>query len=347
MYDETVAVMGNVMDLFYDRPKSPMESGAAEWMQAQMRAFILRYFMRISDFRRPQAYVKTDRPAPVLRPLSWCPTPNPEREGFGYAQVYFKRRDSGQVGKFPDEERFAIIDVRELLETYEWIVLRIRIFDFNLTFRPLGDHLPQVEIPLREQQWVVMSRDFIVAQDHPEPGVLGTYGFGYAVVKDPADRSLLAYGPGQFDDGFQLFHFRVLASGEARAKLVFVVNRPERLLHVPLNPVTWGVNLTDAMSFGLSSHLMTSAQEMLQRVSGRDQGLDPILGAVDLLNVFTGGAARRELCMSRADLEKDMLVQHFMQNYELIVGSLLTWRQMPDWLDRAALPQWVLTGMSS
>ena len=51
--------------------------------------------------------------------------------------------------------------------------------------------------------------------------------------------------------------------------------------------------------------------------------------------------------ISRRQLEKDFLVQHFKQHYVTIVGSLLTWRQIPDWLDGRALPEWVLTGKSS
>ena len=186
--------------------------------------------MRVSDFRRPQASIKFERPVPppLLRPLTWCPEEYPARQGFGYAQFYYKLRESGRVGKFPEEKRFSIVDVRELFQKYEWIVLGIWIFDFNLTFRPFGPGLPQVDIPLGEHQWAVMSRDFILNEDNPEPGVLGDYGYGYAVLRNPTDRGLLAYGPGRFDAGFQLFNFRVLESGEARVKLVFVVNRPEK-----------------------------------------------------------------------------------------------------------------------
>jgi hypothetical protein len=53
------------------------------------------------------------------------------------------------------------------------------------------------------------------------------------------------------------------------------------------------------------------------------------------------------LCISRDDLEKEFLAQHFMQNYDLIVGSLQTWRQIPDWLDSAGLPEWVVKGVSA
>jgi hypothetical protein len=348
LHGQTLQVMGDVMDLFYDRLKTPAEATAA-WIQEQLREFILHYFMRVSDFRRPQAYIRATRSTlgPLLQPFSWCPEPSPVYQGFGYAQFYYKLCDSGRVGKFPKEERFAIVDMRELEQKYEWIVLRVRIFDFNLIFRPLGQELPEVAIPLRAQQWVVASRDFILNEDHPAPGVLGQYGYGYAVLKDPTDRGLLAYGPGQFDAGFQLFHFRVLDSGEVRAKLVFVVNRPERILNLSLNPVTWSLTLADLVSFGLSSQLLAPVQEMLAQLPFRGGSLDPVFGSIDLLNWFTGGLAARELCISRDDLEKEFLVQHFMQNYDLIVGSLQTWRQIPDWLNSAALPEWVVTGVSS
>ena len=348
LHGQTLQVMGDVMDLFYDRPKAPAEARAA-WMQEQIREFILHYFMRVSDFRRPQAYINAARPtpAPLLQPLSWCPDASPVYQGFGYAQFYYKLRDSGRIGKFPEKERFAIVDVRELEQKYEWIVLRVRIFDFNLTFRPLGQEFPEVTIPLRAGQWVVASRDFTLHKDHSEPGMLGQYGYGYAVLKDPTDRGLLAYGPGQFDAGFQVFHFRVLDSGEVRAKLVFVVNRPERILNLSLNPVTWGRTLADLVSFGLSSRLFAPAQGMLAQLPFRGGSLDPVFGSIALLNWLTGGLAARELCISRDDLEKEFLVQHFMQNYDLIVGSLQTWRQIPDWLDSASLPEWVVQGVSA
>jgi hypothetical protein len=66
-----------------------------------------------------------------------------------------------------------------------------------------------------------------------------------------------------------------------------------------------------------------------------------------LANAVTGGQAAQQLCISREQLDKDFLVQHFMQHYVTIVGSLLTWRQIPNWLDAAALPDWVVAGRSS
>ena len=61
----------------------------------------------------------------------------------------------------------------------------------------------------------------------------------------------------------------------------------------------------------------------------------------------TANQAAQQLCISKEQLEKDFLAQHFIQHYTTIVGSLLTWRQIRDWLDSAALPEWVVTGRSS
>ena len=47
------------------------------------------------------------------------------------------------------------------------------------------------------------------------------------------------------------------------------------------------------------------------------------------------------------DVEKLFLFYHFTAIYTLIVNSLLTWRQIPDWLDSDALLGWVAKGENS
>ncbi|HEV8239405.1 MAG TPA: hypothetical protein VGS57_08570, partial [Thermoanaerobaculia bacterium] len=88
-------VMGNFQEMFYDRPKSPRRDAEsfALWVRAQMRQFVLRYFMRVSDFRDPEGYVppvQADVPL-LLRPFDWCPRENPMYKGFGFQQLYYKR----------------------------------------------------------------------------------------------------------------------------------------------------------------------------------------------------------------------------------------------------------------
>src|SRR5258708_22548 len=115
-------VMGNVQDMFYDQPRSPAgEQGvAADWMREQMRESILHYFMRISAFREPEAYVPRRPVVPpgYLERLSLCPQEDIRRRGFGFRQLYYKLKDTGAVGKFRTRERPAIIDLREIGTKY-------------------------------------------------------------------------------------------------------------------------------------------------------------------------------------------------------------------------------------
>jgi hypothetical protein len=75
--------------------------------------------------------------------------------------------------------------------------------------------------------------------------------------------------------------------------------------------------------------------------------VDPVRGFIGLANAVSGGAAARDYCISMEQLERQFLVQHFMQHYQMVTSSLLTWRQHASWLDRAALPQEIIEGVST
>lgn len=345
-----MALMGNYQEMLYDRPRTPtsLRREAAAWMRDQVREFVLRYFMRVSSFRQPEVYIASGRPAPprYLESLSWCTRQDILRQGFGFKQLYYKLREGGTIGKFSEAEEATIVDLRELGERYEWIVVKVRIFDFKFTFRPFGADAPELTVPLAEESYLVLARDFILVEDEPAPGVLGQYGLGYAFIKDPA-QGLIAYGPGQFDAAIELINFRVLESGETRVEMVFVVNRPARIANISLDPVDWSFRFADLFSFGMTSRVLSPLKGALDRLPTNFGNFDPVYGYVSLVNALTGNQAGQQLCITREQLEKDFLAQHFMQHYTTIVGSLLTWRQIPDWLDSARLPDWVLMGKSS
>jgi hypothetical protein len=338
--DRTVPVMGVVEDLLYDQPKQSPRARVRD----EFREFILRYFLRISDYRLPQVYRENERPPrPANRSsLSWCPRREAGRGGFGYSQHYYKLRGSGRVGKFPAGLEYTIVDLREIGEKYEWIVVKVRIFDFNLTFRLPGQ--AQLLVPLDEETYLVLSREFILDEGDPAPGVAGQYGFGYAFIRNPTTGAL-AYGPGQFDAAVKLINFQVLGGGETRVRMAFVVNRPGQILNLSVDPIAWSFRLANVMSLGLTSNLFAPFSDGPERSPVRLNGFDPVSAYISLANALTGGLAREELCISREQLERGFLIQHFMQHYQMIVGSLMTWRQIPDWLDRAALPRWVVTGV--
>jgi hypothetical protein len=261
--------------------------------------------------------------------------------GFGYSQYYYKLRGSGLVGKFPAGEESAIVDLREVGEKYEWVVVKVSIFDFNLSFRTGGPGSPQLVIPLKEENY------FITCEDEPGKGLLGEFGFGYSLINYTTDRSIFTYGPGRFEAGFQLFRFRMLEEGAIRVQLAFVANRPEQITSVDINPVEWSFRLADLFSLGVASQILAPVRGALEQLPLRLNDFDPVLAYVSLANLLTGGQAAQELCISKERLEKDFLVKHFMQHYQMMVGTLLVWRQVPDWLDTAALPKWVITGISS
>lgn len=346
---QEVPVLGNFQTMFYDQPKSPVvdRQEAARYLDAQIRQFVLRYFMHVSDFRDPQPYTAGEPSTPpFLRPLSWCTGRDVQRIGFGYSQLFYKRAGTGEIGKFPESRRYAIVDLREIGPRYEWIVLKVKIFDFNFVFRPFGGAAPSVTVPLDEDSYLVVNRDFVLNEE-PRGDSLGRYGFGYAFIKNLTD-GVLGWGPGRFDAAMQTIHFRVLGDGRIRVDMVFVANRPTSIVNVSLNPFQWGHDMLDAVSGG-TTHALTAplrtVSERLPAIGGFR--IDPVFGFIFMANLMTCGLAARELCISRVQLEKRLILQHFMKHYQAVTGSIQTWRQIRNWLDERTLPRWVVTGEST
>jgi hypothetical protein len=336
----TVPIMGLVEDGHYDYAKGDLVR-----ISDELREFVLRYFLRVTDFRRPRAYVETTRGTSRIRVpgISWCGNEEPKRGGFGYSQHYFKRRGSGVIESFTPEERFAIVDVRTLFDAYDWVVLKVQLFDFDFDVRPAAD-APRVVVPLTEESYLVVSRDFVIDEGDASTDIIRTCGFGYAFIQDPAPRGSIAYGPGRFEVAFKLIQFRLLRSGEIRVKLVFAANRPESILNVSLDPIRWGLTTLNVLSLGLVSRLLGPIEEF---VSSSDARFDPVGVYISAANALTGGIASDELCISRATLERYFLLRHFEQHYDMLAGSLLTWRGVADWRDEDAVPEWVHTGVTS
>jgi len=349
---ELMPVLGDLQDLFYDNIKAPTVAtpAAVRWMRDQLREFVLHYFSRVSSSFLPKSF-EPGAPSPpaYLNPFGLCPGKDVQKEGFGQTQLYYKLRETGRVGKFPEREQYAVVDMREIGTKYEWIVGDAKMFGFDVSFVPLGYNLPYAMVPLREGQLGVISKQFITNEDNPAPGIVGKYGYGLATLKSPSDKTAFAYGPGYFDAGFMTFTWRVLDSGEARVRLVFVANQPERLINPYLNPLELSLKISDTLSLGLTSRLLAPVESAIDQLPlpVRSAILDPVFGSIALANLTTAGLAARELCISRVDVEKLFLFYHFTAIYTLIVNSLATWRQIPNWLDSEALPKWVTKEMGS
>jgi len=341
---ERLPLMGVVQEMLYDRADAGAE-GLLPVIRAELQEFVLRYFMRISDFRQPEAAVRSyhEGSGPGRNPFSWCFRSDPQWKGFGYSQLYYKLLSSGKIGRFVESEQSAIADLRKLGTMYEWIVAKVRIFDFDLDFHPFGPNSPSISIPLNNVTYLVLNQAFIANVTDPGPSGTGEYGFGYGLLRSNNSNSLLSYGPGHFGSGFQTIKFRLAPGGEIYVKTVFVVNRPERILNVPLDPVRWGMRLMNLGTLGMAGQIFPGFNELDgSPVTG--PSFDPLFTYISLANQLTGGAAAQQFCISREQLEKEMLVKHFMEHYNMITGSLLTWRQIPDWLDETTLPSWVIHG---
>jgi hypothetical protein len=344
--NSTLPVMGLVQEMLFDQPKQALPVKVRD----ELREFVLHYFMRVSSFRQPEAYVPADQfrksnANRIFQPFSFCPNPIDTQAGFGYTQLYYKLRESGFIGKFPSHLQPRISDLRRMNDIYEWIVLRVDIFNFNLSFTPFAGDLFSLSFPLREETYIVISRDFVTNRDDPTPDQLGQYGFGYALLRPAPRKTIFAYGPGHFAAGFQLIDFNVDRRGKINVRMVFVSNRPQRVLDLDVNPVSIGFAFADLITFGLTSRFFAPVRDTLERLSPRLLNFDPVTTYITAVNAATGDLAQDELCTSLRTLERDpMLLTHFMEHYEMISGALLTWRHVQSWLNRSDLPEGVKEG---
>ena len=349
----SMPIMGVIDEAFYDRPKAngKMLAPTVEWVQEQLREFVLHYFLRVSSFRL------AEKIAPEGQDI---PDSEIERKGMRFEQVLAQKKGAAAAEPFLAAEAALVSDLREVGEIYDWLALKLRIYDFTVDVRPFGNGGPRFALPLKEESYLVVTPDFVTDRENPAEGVLGEYGFGYAFVKNSV-RGPFAYGPGEFEAAFQTINFRLLESGEIFVRMTFVSNRPDRIVNLSLDPLDWGFDLSDRMSFGLGGALTGPLRQLmgdfpgqlsapLKRVLGGlpdDAEVDPVLASIALLNLLTGGQAAKRLNISREELNRGFLVQHSMQHYQTALGSLRTWRQVPDWLDGEALPGWVRNAASS
>jgi len=357
-------VLGDVQEMFYDQVRAPAGHEHSELTLAQMREFVMKYLLRITSFPQPEAYSDASSPVPppAFARLSWCPAPATERSGFGFSQLFNKSASSGAVQAFPSYERNAIVDQRLLGQVYDWIVLKVRIFDFVFKFRPFGPHGPELVFSENEESYLVVQEEFINHKDYSEGSSvpvraasaigehgtgkyrpIGDYGIGYSFIKNPI-QSAFGFGPGEFDAAIQLINFRIYETGYISVRMVFIANRLRQVSNIAIDPVSWSFKMADAFSFGLASRMFAPVRGILDQAQLRTY-IDPVSSYINLANLISGGDAARSLCISNETLEKAALLIHFQQHYQTILGTLSTWRQF-DWLNPASLPPWVVSGIN-
>lgn len=349
----TVPINGNVQEMFYDDPKSPpeLDQVAAKLMHEQIREFILKYFMRVSDFRQPELVEDDEKNDSSIT-------------GFGFSQLFYKRCGSDAIDRFEKSEEDAIVELTEFevgrdgKEPYEWIILKNPIYGFGFDFKPFGKVLdkvigvsgPEIKIPAAVFNYLVMSKDFVVNEEYEtdprDPdAVRARYGFGYAFVNDP-EPSVYGYGPGELEPAFEQLVWEVRNSGEVRVRAAFVAQEPTSILRLSVDPLAWGFQFTKALGGEVPAALQP-LQRAWSRLPFSNLTFDPVLPTVRFLNLVTAGQAAK-VGISKEHIIKQALFVHFLQHYQTILGSVQTWRQIKDWLGREEpLPKWVLSGKSA
>ncbi len=272
-------VMGFAQDLFFDRQKL----GDPDAIRAQLREFVLRYVLRVSGVA-----------------------------GTAYQQLYFKLAATGQIGKFVNEERAQVVDLREIGSKYDWIVLRAD--------------------GAADAPFLMVGPAFVTDVEGPESGDRAEYGYGFAFVpSSPSKPGILANRAGYVRAGVQTITFRLTADGEIRARALFVVNRPDRIAAVDVDPIGWGLQVADLVTFRMASRVVSPLLAMTDRLPLKASRVDPIAAYMWMANAITGGLAEKHLGLSKAVLEKRMLLAHFKQQQEMLHRLLQVWRRVPDW----------------
>jgi hypothetical protein len=313
--------------MFYDQlSASALREGSA---RDQLKEFVLKYFLRLAGERRG----------------SETPVGERARRSSGYRQLYFKRRDSGTIGRFRGDEQAAIVDLREIGTIYDWVLLRADAFDFNISFAPFGSGAPTVQLPLRESSYLVIGPPFIRNEDTPAPGVAARCGLGVAFVPyAPENPGMIAYGPGHLAAAIQNIDFTLLDDGEIRARAAFIVNRPKQMARVDFDPIEWTLKLADVLTFGAASRVMSPVKSIAGTLPLRVSGVDPIATSIWIVNAILRGTADGELAHSKTLFEQRMLAQHAQQHREMLTRSLRVWRMVPDWMDEDRLPPFCREG---
>jgi len=317
----TLPVVGVVQDQAFRWPKLPPSYARdTQWMNAQLRAFVLRYFMRMAGTLPPRGETAGG-------------------EGWGYRQMYYKLAATGAIGKFPSAQQTLIVPLDEVGPKYSWIVFLVTIHQFDMPFNvPWVPNGPNVTLSMTQPVHTVMTPEFLLDEDNPEPGVTGRWGYGYSVVPDLAHRSAVTSGPSAVTNTIETLSFRVLDTGEVRAHMDFITPQPPRIV----DPVLLAFDVADRFSFGTASKVFGPLKTLLERI---EPNVDPVYFSIDVLNTISAGLAAQEFGISRANLFKKFMNLHFTDVYKMYNLAASHFGMVRDWTDSSTLPAWATTGV--
>lgn len=345
---KAMPIMGNLQTMYYDGPKGEGDDKiSVKELCEQLKAFVTKYFLRVSDFQRPRPYDPDYKPAPfMLKPLDLRESDEAQRGGFGFRQLYAKYNDRDAIHSFKTKEQRAVSHLSTIVDDMEWIVLETEINTFGFSYKPFGLSFPEIWTPIPAHTYLVTNSQLITIEDNPSKDVAGRYGVGYAFIRDPVP-SYLGYGPGQFSAAFEKLDFIIDHKGRITLEMSFVANQPEKVVNISVDPFVWGARMVNMMSLAMAERTFPALWDPAVRSPLRDVAFDPVLPFLRMADHLTGGRSGKYLGWSPKELSKLFLLMHFQQHYDMAKGSLLTWRQIENWEDTANIPDWIKHGVSS
>ena len=349
-------VVGRSQRTFFDRPMTrhpgtgtPTRSRTNEaaerkeiidYWHRQLERFALVYSLNAGNYQSCKApYIDTRR-RPLSRYLSVMSTfPSPvsaesTAKGFSHQKVYYKRRSNGRVGKFRRVDQ-PKIDLRSVEPNgeYEWLVIKIKIYETHLKLGPAGNDQPHIVVPFDSTRYAVLSREFICQEENPSPGLLGRYGHGYALLNDPAPGTSGSHG-------FQSLDFQIDSDGLILASTAFVTQSPNHTLPFPPQTARSLVRLVNLFSLGLLAPITRPLQATLHAMP-KASAYEMAKGLLETTSTLTGGWSEEVLGLSVRQLQALHLMHDsigFMNAMES-VGHI--WRLIPDWTRTVDLPEWI------
>lgn len=313
----SLPVAGVIQDQLFSFPKA--RHGKARDLneqRRQLRAFTMNHLLHCASSAAPRACGLNGPSQSRVEKDGQGGTPSP-LDGWQYRQIYYRLKNNGCIGKFSETDGRNPISLDEVGKKYAWVVFKCIMHKMEIPFGLAGTNSgPRLTISMTQPVFGVMTPEFLMNEDDPEPGVIGRYGYGNSVVPDPNNKSLMAAGPGSLSNAIETLHFRLLDTGEIRARSQFIMPQPDRMLKLNLG----GRN-------GLP--------------------LDPVFMALNAANILTLGLARDEFSLSRNRLTKTFMEGHFSDVRATLnlLGS--HFGMVADWTDTANLPDWARTGYES
>lgn len=293
-----------------------------------VREFVLGTFIKATSLVRPYPDDNGKRSplASYLKRFNWCPEGEGTRTGMRHSQLYYKRLGTGCVGKFWPVQ-YRGINLRDIGAKYAWIVIEDEVSGYDLEFR-LDNETPYVGVPVMEKQFGVISPE-LVLDEMPSEGLMGRFGFGYALLEQSDTGNSDDLRP-PYDIGLQQTEFLLEENGEILVQNYLIAERPQRVSLLKLNPAGQGLSALDRMSLGMFSSALKPFAEVVGKLPLVGQ-FDPILTYVDLANAVTGGFAGKELCIGNELLERRILYNHYLKQFEMVIGTRGIWRNCRDW----------------